>query len=307
MQDPTEQRAELYALLGILPDEPTSITGTARDRQERPGYLIEDLLLDLNGEEAVPAYFLHPRTSPPYPVVLYSHAHGGEYEIGKQEILEGRNFLASPPYAEVLTEMGFAVLCIDHWCFGERATRTESHTFKDMLWRGKILWGMMVYDSLQALRYLRTRPDVDAEHIATLGMSMGSTMSWWVSALDEEIAACVDICCMTEFETFRRQALLDAHGIYYYVPGLLREFSTASINALIAPRPHLCLAGLQDPLTPPEGLDIVDAEMRRVYAEHGNAAGWDLIRSDSGHVETEEMRARVVDFLKTHLGKNAHV
>jgi acetyl esterase/lipase len=306
MQDLAARRAELYGLLGLLPAGSRLPGATTRGRFEHGSGVVEDLLLHLNDDEPVPAYFLRPHIPPPYPAVLYSHAHGGEYDIGKREILEGRSFLASPPYGQVLTDMGIAVLCIDHWCFGERATRTESHTFKDMLWQGKVMWGMMVFDSLQALRYLRSRSDVDAGRIATLGMSMGSTMSWWVAALDEEVAACVDICCMTEFETFRRAKLLDEHGIYYYVPGLVSEFTTSGINALIAPRPHLCLAGLRDPLTPTAGLDIVDAEMRRVYADCGSEAQWRLVRSNTGHVETTHMRRSVITFLRQELTQERH-
>ena len=36
---------------------------------------------------------------------------------------------------------------------------------------------------------------------------------------------------------------LDGHGIYYYVPALLKHFTSADINALIAPRAHLAIAG----------------------------------------------------------------
>src|SRR5437660_12692244 len=95
---------------------------------------------------------------------------------------------------------------------------------------------------------------------------MGSTMAWWHAALDERVAACVDICCLTDYQALIETKGLDGHGIYYYVPSLLKHFTTAQINALIAPRPHLSLAGNRDPLTPPQGLDRIDAELKKVYA-----------------------------------------
>ena len=58
----------------------------------------------------------------------------------------------------------------------------------------------MVYDSIKAIDYLLTRPDVDGSRIATLGISMGSTMAWWVAALDPRVKVCIDICCLTDFE-----------------------------------------------------------------------------------------------------------
>ena len=173
--------------------------------------------------------------------------------------------------------------------------------FKAMLWQGRVLWGMMVYDSLRALDYLAARPDVDAERLGTLGISMGSTMAWWVAALDERVKVTCDICCLTEFHTLLRAKGLKYHGIYYYVPGLLKHFTTADINALIAPRAHLALAGTRDALTPPEGLDIIDRELRAVYAEQNAPDRWRLIRYDTGHEETADGRREIMAFLQRYL------
>ena len=190
---------------------------------------------------------------------------------------------------------------MDTWVFGERATRTELDVFKEMLWRGRVLWGMMVYDSIRGLDYLTTRPEVDPARIGTVGLSMGSTMAWWVAALDERVKSCVDICCLTDFQALLDTNHLKGHGIYYYVPSLLKHFTTAQINALIAPRAHLSLAGDLDPLTPPAGLDRIDRELRQVYADAGRPDNWKLLRYDVGHQETPEMRREIVAFLKRTL------
>jgi dienelactone hydrolase len=192
-------------------------------------------------------------------------------------------------------------MCIDHWNFGERRGRTESELFKELLWKGRVLWGMMVYDSLRALDYLSSRPDVDRSRLATLGLSMGSTMAWWVGALERRVKAVVDICCLTDFQALIDSRGLDGHGIYYYVPSLLRHFTTAGINALIAPRPHLSLAGNLDPLTPPAGLDRIDREMKQLYSSLGAPDAWRLVRSETGHFETARMRAEVLSFLEKWL------
>ena len=300
--DPTARRQQLYNLLGDLPDRRRPISVTCIGVEQRPRYILERLVLDLNGIETVPAYFVRPlQEEGPWPAVLYNHAHGGEYHIGKEELLIGRTFLHIPPYAEELTQRGYAALCIDHWAFGERRGRSESEIFKEMLWHGRVMWGMMVYDSLRALDYLVSRPDVDASRIATLGISMGSTMAWWLAALDTRIRVCVDLCCLTEYQALIETRGLDGHGIYYYVPGLLKHFTTAQINALIAPRPHLSLAGVYDPLTPPAGLERIDAELGRVYAALGAPEAWQLRRYAIGHFETAAMRAEVVAFLKQWL------
>jgi hypothetical protein len=299
---PAGRRKELYSLLGDLPDRKRPIGGRKRQEQERDGYVLETWELDLNGIETVPAYLARPSAlKGRVPAVLFNHSHGGGYTIGKQEFIEGRSYLQPVPYAKVFTDLGYVALCIDHWVFGERSHTTEPDMFKAMLWRGQVLWGMMVYDSLRALDWLVEQPSVDAARVATLGMSMGSTMAWWLGALDERLKVTVDICCLTDFNTLLAKKALSAHGVYYFVPGLLKQFTTAQINALIAPRAHLGLAGLQDKLTPVEGLDIIERELARVYAEQGHPERWKLLRYDVAHQETPEGRQEIVAFLKTFL------
>jgi Acetyl xylan esterase (AXE1) len=299
---PAARRAELYRLLGDLPPRRRPIGGRKRGEETRDGYILETWELDLNGVETVPAYLARPAAAGGRrPAVVFDHSHGGGYKIGKQEFVDGRSYLQPTPYAKVLTDLGCIGLCIDHWVFGERSHTTELDTFKGMLWQGRVLWGMMVYDSLRAVDWLVTRADVDAARLGTLGMSMGSTMAWWLAALDERIKVTVDICCLTDFHTLVEKKGLSGHGVYYYVPALLKHFTTAQINALIAPRPHLGLAGLQDKLTPVEGLDIIDRELARVYAEAGHPERWKLLRYDVGHQETAEGRQAVIAFLQRFL------
>ncbi|MGH2560180.1 MAG: dienelactone hydrolase family protein, partial [Thermomicrobiales bacterium] len=268
------RRQELFDLLGDLPDRNRAISIVSRARHEHPRYGLEEIVLDLNGVEHVPAFFAHPKEgSGPWPTVLYNHAHGGDYALGKEELLQGRSALQPPPYAEELTGLGYAALCFDSWAFGQRATISEGDRFKLMLWRGQVLWGMMLFDSIRAVDYLTSRDDVDSDRIGTLGLSMGSTMAWWLAALDTRVAVCVDLCCLTAFDALIVAGDLRGHGVYYYVPRLLKPFSTARINALIAPRPHLALAGNNDRLTPPRGLDRIDAALHRADADAGAPPG----------------------------------
>ena len=108
----------------------------------------------------------------------------------------------------------------------------------------------------------------------------------------------MDICCLTDFHTLIEVQGLDGHGIFYFVPKLLKHFTTARINALIAPRPHLALAGNYDRLTPPAGLDRIELELREAYAEMGHADAWQLLRYETGHFETAHGRAAIVKWLE---------
>lgn len=299
---PGGTREQLYALMGRLPDRRRPVRGAKRGEETRDGYVLETWDLDLNGIETVPAYIARPaKLTGRAPAIVFNHSHGGGYKIGKLEFVDGRSYLQPVPYAKALTDRGYVAIAIDHWVFGERSHTTEPDMFKAMLWQGQVLWGMMVYDSLRALDFLLSRPDVDPARIGTLGISMGSTMAWWLAALDARVKVTVDICCLTDFHTLLAKKGLSHHGVYYYVPDLIRHFTTSQINALIAPRAHLGLAGLQDQLTPVEGLDIIDRELTRVYAAAGHPERWKLLRYDVGHQETAEGRVAILEFLQTYL------
>lgn len=299
---PAARRRRLYSLLGDVPERNRKISARTLFRREEQGYVLEKLEFDFNGLEPVPAYFVLPKNlKGKAPAILYNHAHGGDYKLGKDEFLKSRRELSKPPYAEELTRLGYCGLCMDTWIFGERATRPEMDVFKEMLWKGRVLWGMMVYDSLRGVDYLAGRPEVDAARIGTLGLSMGSTMAWWVAALDPRVKVCVDICCLTDFDALIESNGLKGHGIYYYVPSLLKHFTTAQINALIAPRAHLSLAGNLDALTPTAGLERIDRELKKVYAAAEHSDNWKLLRYDGGHQETPEMRREIVAFLREKL------
>jgi dienelactone hydrolase len=291
-------RGVLYHLLGDLPVRTGPPAARKTDEAVREHFILEKLILDLQGLEPVPAYFVKPRRqAEKYPFILFNHSHGGYYSQGKEELTDPvSTYMSRPCYAEELARSGYCALCVDAWGFGERSGKTESAIFKDMLWHGRVLWGMMVYDSIRAIDYAVTRPEVDGERIGTLGMSMGGTMAWWLAALDTRVKVCADICSLTDYRALTDEGGLDEHGIYYYVPGLLKHFTAADINALIAPRPHLGLAGNLDRLTPPAGLDRIDARLKAAY--RGREGAWKLLRYDSGHIETAPMRREVLGFLE---------
>ena len=132
-------------------------------------------------------------------------------------------------------------------------------------------------------------------------MSMGSATAQWVGALEPRLKVIVDICCLTDWHTLVEVKGLQYHGIYYYVPDLLNHFTTAQMNALIAPRAHLSLAGNQDPLTPLAGLEKIDGQLKEVYASTGHARNWKLLRYDVGHRETPAMREEIQKWFREKL------
>jgi dienelactone hydrolase len=291
-----DRRSQLLGLLGDLPPRSRAPESMLRSSAARGTANVEAWLLDLNGRESVPALLALPRAQPPRIVVLYCHAHGNRFDIGKDELITGRPAIAAP-YGEALTGLGCAALAIDHWGFGERATVSERLLNKRFLWHGSTLWGMRVADMLGAFDWLRAQSRFTDIPVIALGLSMGGTMAIWCSALEPGIAACVDLCCLAEFDSLTTSGADDLHAEYLFVPAVRKHFTAAAISALIAPRPHLSCAGSDDPLTPVDGLKAIDHALRAAYADVGAPDAWLQRIFAAGHVETHEMRQAVLDFI----------
>jgi hypothetical protein len=299
------RRQELWSLLGDLPWNHKPGPARRVKSEKRDGYTLERLVLDLNGIEPVPALLLIPdKRQQPAPGMLYIHWHGGMYDLGKEQLLTGVE--AQPAYAPVCAEKGIVTLAIDSWCFGERKHEAEGHTgeedaFKLMLWKGQVLWGMMMFDEFRAFDYLASRPEVDPQRLGALGMSMGATKAWWLAALEPRVHLCVDICCLTDFEELIRTHNLKGHSIFYYVPSLLKHFQTSGINELIVPRPRLSVNGRQDALTPPAGVERVRDRLLPLYRECGKMSDCRIELFDCGHVELPEMRKVILEWMDSKL------
>ena len=84
MNSDEERRQELYSLLGVLPSRTRPVKAQQISRELADTYVLEKLVLDLNGIEPVPAYFSMPLNADgPVPVILYNHAHGVPMTLGR--------------------------------------------------------------------------------------------------------------------------------------------------------------------------------------------------------------------------------
>src|SRR5690606_19448411 len=186
----------------------------------------------------------------------------------------------------------------------EMQTRADQELsqFKINLWFGRSLWGMQLRDEQIALDYLMTRPEIDATRIGIEGMSMGSTRAWWLAAMDERVKAVVGVACFTRYKELIGQRELRAHGIYYFVPGMLKHFDTEAVMGLIAPRPFLVLTGDRDRGSPLDGMRILERKLNEVYALYKEESKFrSIIYPDTGHVFTDEMKVEMLRWFDQHL------
>ena len=308
-----EIRANLWKLLGDLPPRPAKPEVKILEREDGDGFTQEKIEFDNGAGAAVRGYLFLPKNAKgKVPAILYCHWHGGQYDIGKQEMLQ---INATPvPAGPTLAKLGYAVLGIDAYGFGERNGQGpgeekggagELTASKFQLWAGRSLWGMIVRDDLMALDYLCTRPEVDAERVGVTGISMGSTRAWWIMALDDRPKAAVCVACMTRYRDLIQTGALKAHGIYYFVPGMLQHFDTESVIALAAPRAMLFMTGDKDSGSPVEGVKTLAAKVAPVYQLAGKSANFEsIIYPDTGHVYLPDMWERMSKWMDEKV-KNA--
>jgi len=296
-KDAPRLRRALRQLLGeTLPRAP--LRPQIHRREERLGFTIEQIAFSSGKGLRVPALFLRPHVPGRKPAILYCHNHSHDYAWGKGEILEGKGRM--PPIGPLLARAGYCVLAIDAWCFGERRA-DENATAKAFLLQGRTLWGMMLADEFAALDYLETRREVDPRRIGCFGFSMGSTKSWWLAALDFRIVAAVGACGLTTYRALMEAGALNRHGIYFYVPRILKVAEVDDIVSLVAPRPFLSLSGEEDGASPLEGVLQVHRKAAPIYRLLG--ARRNLVRRfyPAAHEFTDAMLQDTLDWYERHL------
>ena len=101
---------------------------------------------------------------------------------------------------------------------------------------------------------------------------------------DERIRVAVSVACLTRYQDLIAAGNVAAHGIYYYVPGMLQQkIDTESVTGLIAPRPLLVVAGRHDPLFPLEGALEAYEQAKAMYAAAGAPENLELYIGEGAH------------------------
>jgi dienelactone hydrolase/lysophospholipase L1-like esterase len=284
--------------LGKLPPRPKP-SARLIAREIHPHFTLESVTIPNGVDGSMTAYFFTPRhTAGKCPAVLWLHS--SSYDRN-QLLWPGYNGGAEP-LGEVLAKAGYAVLAPDACWYGGRAAagpsgaaemgrQQQESLLKYNLWMGRTLWGMFVRDDQVALDYLCTRPEVDMKRIGATGMSMGSTRTWWLAALDERIACAVGVACLTRYQNLIAHGQLRQHGVYYFVNGLLEHTDSEGVVALIAPRPFLALTGELDAGSPADGIKVIEERVGGVYAALDAKERFrNILYKDTGHVHTPAMR-----------------
>jgi len=307
--DRAKTQATLIGLLGEMPPRPDPAKVKVVSKEDCGAYVLERFEFHNGIDMVVPGVLLIPKKrSGPAPAIVAMHGRGSSKE-SVCTLLEN-----SQCVGPMLAEKGYVVGAIDAYLNGERigrgpggkldegSTPQEYSLYKLNIWLGRTLWGMMLRDEQCLIDYLCTRPEVDKDRIGATGMSMGCTRSYWLGAMDERVKAVVGVACFTRYQELIAHGNLRKHGIYYFVPGMLKHFDTEAIYALIAPRPLLMLSGDQDGGAPTDGVETLERELAKVYALYGKPENFrSVVYQNTGHEYLPEMKDEMLAWFEKYL------
>jgi len=285
------------------------------EKVDKGDYTREKVLIRTTADTVMPVYILLPKGLPrPLPVVIALHGHGygvksivGIREDGSErDEPEGYQ----KDFAIALCRRGFAVAAPEISCFGERKTdfsyldkksgqgepSTCKHTAILASHLGGSVLGLRLLDAKRLIDYLQSREDMDTSRLGMMGISGGGMLTFYSTALDERIKACV---VSGYFCTFRDSILAMGHCQCNYVHGLSHFGEMSDIVGLIAPRPMLVEAGSLDPIFPIKKVKESVCRARKVYQVFGAEA---QVETDYFEGKHQISGKRAYDFLMEKLG-----
>jgi dienelactone hydrolase len=272
---PVVSRERLVELLGRLPT-PVDADLEVLDVEERDGYRVERIVFDTEAAMSVPALLFVPDDadeSAPRPAVLAVHGHGTTKET-----------ITYPP---LLAEAGVVVLAPDLRGFGERADWTpddQYHCDVDLVngvLVGTTPFAQNLWDMARCIDVLQALPYVDRDRIGACGWSYGGTVTLFLAAWDERVAAALVSCAVASIASSHRVPWNFCGS--QVLPGMADELDHASLVALIAPRP-LIVENAQDDLIFPLDAAIATLEQAAAaYAEAGAPEAVQLFVIDGDH------------------------
>ncbi|HTT60917.1 MAG TPA: acetylxylan esterase, partial [Bryobacteraceae bacterium] len=227
-------RRQILVAAGLYPlPEKTPLHPEISGRIERNGYSIEKVAL-----ETMPGYYLggnlyRPlRPSGKVPAVLTPHGHWTYGRLENSETFSGQALGIS------LARQGYVAFAYD--MVGYNDTFQTEHRFSSptfQLWSFTPL-GLQLWNSIRALDFVESLPEVDGRRLAVTGASGGGTQTFLLAAVDDRVRAAAPVN-MVSF-------IMQGGCVCENAPGLRIGTSNVEIAAMMAPRPMLLVSATGD-------------------------------------------------------------
>ena len=287
-----EMREQILVSCGLWPlPERSPLRPQIFGRIERAGYSVEKVYL-----ETYPGFYLAGNLYRPlgrgtgkFPGVLNPHGH---WKAGR---LEDTSDCSAAARCIGFARQGMIAFSYD--LVGYNDTRfTDSPTNRpfyeghtqfgtnrtDQLWSISLM-GLQTWNSLRALDFLASLPDVNPHRLACTGESGGGTQTFMLGALDDRLAAQAPVVMVSHS--------MQGGCLCENVPGLRVEYSNMEIAATAAPRPQLLVAATGDwtRMT----LEIEGPAIAKIYSLFGASDQFRYERFDFRHNYNQTSREAV--------------
>ncbi len=279
-----ELKGKFLEALGDLPEK-TPLNARVVGTEARDGYRLERVIYESRPDHHVTALFYLPGGTPPFPAVLMPCGHD----------VNGKAAASYQRACILLARNGIAALCYDPIGQGERRQvldpegrpdgpgNTTEHTMVGIgaLLVGRSTAGYRVWDGIRGLDYLAGRPEVDARRLGCSGCSGGGTITSYLMALDDRVAAAAPSCYITSME--RLFATIGPQDAEQNITGQVAfGLEHADYLGLRAPRPTLILCSTRD-FFDQQGTWASFREAKQVYGRLGHPERVEIIEADEPH------------------------
>jgi dienelactone hydrolase len=293
------------ASCGGLPPDSTSLEAVSTGHEDGDDYSIEKIIFQARPHHYVTAnlYLPHGLNGPSAAVLLLcGHSPRAKQDATHQLV------------AQTLARSGLIVLVQDPFGQGERlghnngalldsgnfdATFAHEYVGTQCIPLGDGLARYFVHDSIRAIDYLVSRPEVDPARIGVTGASGGGMQTCMLMMAEPRIAAAAPGCFVTSRPTYQLTGLAqDAEQIWFGFSA--NGFDHADCLLAMAPRPVLVLSVLSDSF-PIEGTRESVEKAQRTLLLANMPLTVHLYEEDAQHDYTDGMARAAASFFNHHL------
>ncbi len=296
------------------------------DTEQRDGYQVQKIRLNLSEYSRIPAYLLIPDGKGPFPAIVLFHDHGAHFTIGKEKmvrpfhvadtILVDADDWSVKCYdgqytGDYFAQNGYVVLAVDALFWGDRGRKEGARYDSQQALASNLLqlgmsWGALIaWDDLRSVDFITTLPNVDANRIGVLGFSMGAHRAWMTAAATDKVKAAAAVCWMNTTDSLMTLTNNQNKGGSAYsmiIPNLRRYLDYPHVASLACPKPMFFINGTRDKLFPVEGVIEAYRQMHEVW--DSQQADDKLVTRlyDSPHFFSKKMQKETLLFFNKWLG-----
>lgn len=285
-----QYRRELAEMLGLDPMPPrTNLHPVIVGSVDGDGFTIQRLYFQSMPHLYVTANLYLPKNPPAkLPAILYVCGHS---QVKKNGIAYGAKS-DYQTHGVWFAKNGFACLMIDPLQLGEIEGIHHGLYRRNMWWwmsRGYTPAGVEAWNSIRAIDYLQSRPEVDPDRIGMTGRSGGGAYTWWTSALDDRVKVAIPVAGITDMHNHIVDGTIEGHCDCMFMVNTYR-WDFPQVAALVSPRPMLISNSDKDTIFPLDGVERLHFKVREIYHLQNADANLGLLITEGPHKDTQDLQ-----------------